>query len=64
MEEALKAIAASGPMAVILGYAVRVLWGRLTALRTHYEGDVENDKPGLLARDRAAAQDREDKIRA
>ena len=43
----MQALGVGGPLGLVLGIAVKVLWGQLTSLRVHYEGDPERpDKPG------------------
>ncbi len=64
-EEALKSLVASGPMAVILGTAVYMLWRQNRELRTFYEGDPKEPerKPGRIAELVKSGQDREDSVR-
>lgn len=59
------AVAQNGPLAVVMGAVVVVLWKRLVQLRTHYEGDPSDPerKPGVLSLERRAAQQREDAVR-
>lgn len=65
MEPVLEILAQNGPLAVIGGAIVLVLWKKLTALQVHYEGDpTDATKVGLIARMRHDAQEREDKLRA
>jgi len=64
VEAALSALAATGPMAVVLGSAVLTLWRKLAAIQIYYQGDPDDkDKPGLIARHAASAQAREDGLR-
>lgn len=43
----LQALGVGGPLGLVLGLAVKVLWGQLTTLRVHYEGDPDRpEKPG------------------
>jgi len=62
MDEALKALATGGPVALVIGYIAKMFWDRLQDLRLHYEGDDKTQ--GLLAKERAASLEREDDIRA
>ena len=66
LESALTALASNGPLALLAGMIVVVLWRKLTALQVHYEGDPSDTtgtKIGLVARVRQEAQVREDALR-
>jgi hypothetical protein len=64
VDEVINALVASGPMALLMGLVVLVLWLKLQSLRAHYEGDPSDPtKPGRIKQDASAAQDREDKLR-
>ena len=51
LEEALRALVASGPLAIVLGMAVKILWDRLSGLEA------------TRLSDHKAAVEREDKVR-
>lgn len=59
-EEIVRALAASGPIALVLGLATLLLWKRLNKQQVFYEGDPDDpeNKPGKLAQERKVAQDR------
>jgi len=67
VETFINTLIASGPMAVVLGLGLVVLWRKLQAQRIYYEGDPDPDKsektPGKLATMASDAQTREDLIR-
>jgi len=67
LEQALAALATSGPTALLAGMMVVVLWKKLQALQRFYEGDPGDAKtpatPGRIAEMVAQAQQREDKLR-
>jgi len=63
LDSALTALAQNGPLALLAGMIVIVLWKKLTALQVHYGGDPKDPtKVGLIAANAAAAQAREDKL--
>ena len=64
-DAALSALLGSGPLAILLAFALVVLWLENRRLRVYYEGDPNDPehKPGKIARDAAAALVREDGIR-
>lgn len=61
-----KSIVASGPLAIVLGTAVALLWRSLARIRLQYEGDPDEPekRPGLIRAMQAEARAREDMIRA
>lgn len=65
MDQIWQQLAASGPLALVLGLAVYVLWSSNRELRQLYEGDPKDpeQKPGRIAQLQRAAQAREDAIR-
>ena len=67
LEQALAALATSGPTALLAGMMVVVLWKKLQALQKHYEGDPGDAKtpatPGRIAELVTASQQREDRLR-
>lgn len=66
MEQALTALATGGPVAVLAGLIVIVLWKKLNALQVYYQGDPDPaaQRPGLIANMQKAAQEREDGLRS
>jgi hypothetical protein len=64
LETALTALASNGPLALLAGMIVIVLWRKLTSLQVHYEGDPKDPtKIGLVRTMQQAAQAREDALR-
>jgi len=65
-DAALTALIGSGPLAILLAFALTVVWLENRRLRVYYEGDPESpDKtPGKIAQIEAAGRVREDGIRA
>ena len=65
-DEVIRALVSSGPMAVVLGFAVWTLWKSNRELRIYYEGDPNDPekKPGRIAQLQAASLAREDMLRS
>jgi flagellar biosynthesis/type III secretory pathway M-ring protein FliF/YscJ len=67
IEQAIAALAASGPLAILMAIVIKVLWSKLTAVQKQYEGDPGDAKnpakPGRIAELVKAAQEREDAMR-
>ena len=67
VDQALQALAASGPLAILMGLVIVVLWKENRALRKKYEGDPGDAKTpatkGVIEEQRLAAQAREDEQR-
>jgi len=64
LEAALTALASHGPLALLAGMIVVVLWKKLQALQVYYEGDPGDPmKIGLIRTMQKAAQEREDALR-
>lgn len=68
VEQALTAVAASGPLAILMAIVIKVLWSKIVALEKKYEGDPGNEKrpatEGKIAEMTTGAQEREDDLRA
>lgn len=64
LEAALTALASNGPLALLAGMIVIVLWKKLQAIQIHYAGDPKDStKVGLIRHMQVEAQEREDTLR-
>lgn len=61
MQEALTALAAGGPIAILAGIIAYVMWRKVETLHLFYEGDpLDKTKPGKIAAMNAEFRKRED----